>query len=313
MTPLQRTTLAGAMIGVAACGKARAPEVAASQPLAFVTEYACGDKTAEIGMLGDETAMRVDGKDYLLSPVETASGAKYAVAGAQPETAFWSKVEKGLLTIDGQAFPECVQTGGVGTEAAAEPVSVPEKWVARGQEPGWVLTIEGGQAEFSYAYGQKTHSATLPAPTAIEGGFEYREGDGGMTVKSALKTCADVMSGLPYPETVTVALGEEVFEGCGGDPGTLLSGAEWVVEDVNGGGVPDGARATLQFNAEESRVGGKTGCNSYGTTYTVGGAGLTFGDVMATEMACSPAVMDLEQKFLAVLRTASGHSFDESG
>ena len=109
MTPFQMTLLGAAALGLAACGNK--PEPAPAAELAFVTEYTCGDQQARIGMAGDLAVLRVEGADFVLSPVTTASGAKYVVAGADPETGFWSKGGRGLLTLRGVEYPECTQTG----------------------------------------------------------------------------------------------------------------------------------------------------------------------------------------------------------
>ncbi len=312
MITFRSALIAASAAGLAACtAQAPAPADTASTPLAFVAEYACGDMKAEIGVAEETMALRAGGKEYVLAAVQTASGAKYAAEGEGPETSFWSKGDNGLLVLEGVEFPECSKTGGYGETAGAEVPATP-KWVARGHEPFWNVSIEGGEIVLVYDLGAETYRTPAPEPEVIEGGRRYTATPPVLMLTVLDKVCEDSMTGLPYPETVSVGYGERAFEGCGGDPNALLAGAEWVVEDVNGGGVPDGVRATLNFDAATGRVSGGTGCNSYGSSYSVGGEGITFGDVVATEMACPPAVMDLEQKFVAALRGATNHSFDET-
>ena len=45
------------------------------------------------------------------------------------------------------------------------------------------------------------------------------------------------MSGMFYPWTVTVERAEGVLSGCGGEPVSLLLGAQWVVESIAGAGI----------------------------------------------------------------------------
>jgi len=312
MNTFRAAMFAAAATGLSACGDAPEPAAAAPAALAFVTAYTCGEVTAEIGMAGDNTVLRTGGKDYVLVPVETATGAKYAVEGEGAETSFWSKGEIGLLVVEGVEHPECARSGGDAAPAAAAEAEAPA-WTARGHEPFWNVTIDQGEIVLVYDLGAQTYRTPAPAPEAIEGGRRYAATPPVLTLTALDKVCGDSMTGLPYPETVTVAYGEQVFEGCGGDPHDLLAGADWVVEDVNNGGVVDGARLTLAFDASVRRVTGSSGCNTYGATYTVGGEGIAFGDVVTTEMACLPALMDLEQKFVTALRSAANHSFDESG
>jgi len=304
-----RTAIAAAAAAfcLAACGNKPAPVPQA--PLAFVTAYTCGDKQVQIGMAGDVTVLRVAGADYLLSAVKSASGAKYEVEGADPETAFWSKGDKGLLTLEGVDYPECTQTGGDG----APPVEAPANWTARGQEPGWMLTITGGSADFVYDYGAQGYSALLPAPRAVEGGIEYFEGPGGLAITSLSRICADSATGVPYPDTVTVTFSDEEYQGCGGDPLALLVGSDWVVEDINAGGVVDGSRVSLAFDSVEGRIGGRSGCNAFGADYSVGGEGIGFGPVMSTEIACKESLMMQERRFYDALALINSYTISDSG
>lgn len=79
-----------------------------------------------------------------------------------------------------------------------------------------------------------------------------------------------------------------------------LQGAEWVVEDIDGAGVLDRARATLNFGAD-GRVSGSSSCNSYTGPYTLSGNVLSFGNLATTRRACPPALMEQETRFLGTL------------
>ncbi len=91
-----------------------------------------------------------------------------------------------------------------------------------------------------------------------------------------------------------------------------LQGAEWVVEDIGGGGIIDNSRVTIRFG-NDGRLSGRGGCNSYGAPYTLDGNGLKIGRAAATMMACAPALMRQEGTFIRLLeqvqrfdRTADG-------
>lgn len=94
------TGLAACTLPNTATGPANLVEAppASAAPLLFKSEITCSGKTAEIGVLNDQNILRVDGRDYVLEPVVTASGAKHAWSG-EPETSFWSKGEGGLLMV----------------------------------------------------------------------------------------------------------------------------------------------------------------------------------------------------------------------
>jgi heat shock protein HslJ len=90
-----------------------------------------------------------------------------------------------------------------------------------------------------------------------------------------------------------------------------LEGGVWLVEDVNGGGVIDNARLDASF--ADGKVAGKSGCNRYNGGWQQDGATIKIGPLLSTRMACAPALMTLEQKFLSALEAATTVSFDATG
>jgi len=55
------------------------------------------------------------------------------------------------------------------------------------------------------------------------------------------------------------------------------------------------------FDKTEGKVSGKTGCNSFFGMYKTTQQLLEFQDIASTEMACEPAIMEVERKFMNVL------------
>jgi heat shock protein HslJ len=89
------------------------------------------------------------------------------------------------------------------------------------------------------------------------------------------------------------------------EPSSKLIDANWIAEDINGGGVIDYAQTTLLIKTDGS-ASGSGGCNRFTAKATIAGSKITFKPAAATRMMCAPAVMDQEQKFLSVLeRTRS--------
>ena len=91
-----------------------------------------------------------------------------------------------------------------------------------------------------------------------------------------------------------------------------LAGDEWVVEDLAGRGVIDGARATLMFGAD-GRLSGNTSCNNYFADYRADNGRLTLTNPGVTKRACPPAVMGQESRFLTILNAVSSYRFDDTG
>jgi heat shock protein HslJ len=101
-----------------------------------------------------------------------------------------------------------------------------------------------------------------------------------------------------------------------------LTGSEWWVEDILGGGVVDRSQTTIQF-VEPRRVAGNSGCNRYMGGYELSGDRLSFGALAGTMMACPEALMNQEQRFHQAMTQVSQwridpdtgllHLVDESG
>ncbi len=83
-------------------------------------------------------------------------------------------------------------------------------------------------------------------------------------------------------------------------PSPSLEGTSWRLEDLGGAGVIDNIEATLEFLAG-GKVAGKGSCNRFFGTATISGPSLTIGGIGSTRMACPPALMDQESKYLAAL------------
>ncbi|MEH6355466.1 MAG: META domain-containing protein [Marinobacter sp.] len=94
---------------------------------------------------------------------------------------------------------------------------------------------------------------------------------------------------------------------------SLLQGGEWIVEDVGGKGIIDSSHISIVF-MDEKRVGGSSSCNRYSGEYQLSGSTFTVGDNMAsTRMACAPALMNQEDRFLKLLLNVSEVRFGDHG
>ena len=71
--------------------------------------------------------------------------------------------------------------------------------------------------------------------------------------------------------------------------------------------VAAGTEVTAIF-AEDGTVAGSGGCNTFNGTYTVDGAGIAFGPIASTKMACEQPAMDQETTFFAALAASSTYA-----
>lgn len=107
--------------------------------------------------------------------------------------------------------------------------------------------------------------------------------------------------GKEYPECSPVLNAAEV-----------LVGVEWVVEDIDGGGIVELSRTTLTFGAD-GRVAGSLSCNSCTAGYTVKGDSLTITQAASTLKACVPALMAQEERFMSIFRDVRTWTITDEG
>jgi len=208
--------------------------------------------------------------------------------------------------------------GGGGAAAPAAPAAVqgaPVKpFIARGNEPGWRLDLDAGRMTLLLQDGTRRTVTPLPAAQRADASTRYAGRSEGvdLTVTIFDRRCRDTMTGMHHPNAVEVVLGGRKLHGCGGDPATLLQGAEWTVTDIAGKGLVGGSRATLNFGAD-GRVYGRSSCNNYTAAYSVTGEGLAVSKAAGTMMACEPSLMQQEGLFLGVLQNVRAFDFRGDG
>lgn len=257
----------------------------------FGTPYKCGEASVIFGALGERARMVVEGDVFELKPVVSASGARYrAVDGT--DTGFWSKGQRALVTVHGKELPEC--------QAVREP-DLP--FTARGQEPGWVIRMDTSTIFLNADFGALQLRFPRTAPQVSADGIRYRtEAEGRrLSVWIQPRICADIATGMPHPYQVRYELDGKGHAGCGGDPKSLLTGGEWIVETIGGEPVVAESKATILF-MEEGQVAGNASCNRFVGGYQLTGEGLSFSQMGNTMMACEEALSRQEARFLELLQ-----------
>jgi len=92
----------------------------------------------------------------------------------------------------------------------------------------------------------------------------------------------------------------------------LQAGSEWQVEWLGERPLIDNSHLTLVL-AEEGRAYGDAGCNRWLSHYELQGALLRFSTPASTMMACPPALMEQEQRFLHMLDNIRYWKFSANG
>jgi heat shock protein HslJ len=269
--------------------------------MGFDSTLRCGGRELAVGFFAENALLEVDGQRTVLEPVSTESGTRFEAPG-DPGTWVQSRGNAVRFSLSGEVLPEC----------SVVPPTPPRPYRAQGNEPGWVLTVAEGRLTLVADNGARTVEAALPEARFEDGAFVYVLADPALTVRMTPGPCRDDMTGMPYPESVTITLERQDLSGCGGDPVALLTGPEWVVEDIGGTGVAEGSRVTLTF-ATDGGLSGQAPCNRYATTLAIGGESVSVGQIAATQMMCDEALMTQEQAFFAALAAVGRFDIDGSG
>ena len=95
----------------------------------------------------------------------------------------------------------------------------------------------------------------------------------------------------------------------GGDEAGDPSGT-WLAESIRQRGVIDNLQTVIEIG-RDGRVSGRGGCNRISGRADISGSRISFGPVASTKMACAPAIMDQEAKFLAALDDVRKWRIDE--
>ena len=261
------------------------------------TFYRCGATPVTFNAPEGHARLEIVGESFDLKPAVSASGARYtAVDGSA--TGFWSKGEQALVTVRGRELPEC--------RTLREP-ELP--FTARGQEPGWMITIDADTIFLNADYGTLQLRMPKTEPLKTAEGFLYRTAAEGRRLSVAIRPeiCADVATGMPHPDRVRYELDGKAHAGCGGDPQSLLTGLEWIVETIGGEPVVEKSEPTILF-LEEGRVAGNASCNRFTGSFRLTGEGLSFGQMANTMMACEEPLSRQEARFLELLQKT--HRFE---
>ncbi|MGL6222856.1 MAG: META domain-containing protein [Steroidobacteraceae bacterium] len=196
----------------------------------------------------------------------------------------------------------------------ATPVAAGTAYRATGNEPSWRLDVSATEMSLLTDFGQTR--VVAPAPTvAVTGAtrtFVARSTQGEITATFVDRVCVDTMSGMPHPQSVTVVAGSQTLTGCGGEPASLLQGAEWTVVSIDGKSLVAGSKATLEF-APDGRLSGQSSCNRFMSQYKLSGEGLSIASPAGTRMMCEAPLMQQEQAFLAALSGTQGFSIAADG
>ncbi len=98
---------------------------------------------------------------------------------------------------------------------ATAPAPPGESYVARGQEPGWIVTVADERIAYLGDYGETRITVPRPDPRPTFNGLRYETLR--LTVDITYVRCNDAMSGHGYAHQVLVIADGKSVRGCGGE------------------------------------------------------------------------------------------------
>lgn len=269
-------------------------------PLAFATDYVCGDIPVSVGVLDERMVLQVEGRAIALEQVRTASGARYEPPG-KADTFVWSKGDTLTVRVEGRDFPECGKL----------PPDDKAPYRAQGNEPGWHVTLGPETATVVADYGEITRETQRPVVQVVPGAYAFEMPGIAARLRIEGQLCRDDATGMPHPDTARLTLDDRMLRGCGGDPADLLTEDPWRITALDGDtALVEPERLSLNFLAPD-RVAGSSGCNRVIGSFDLTGEGLQFGSMGSTMMACDTPLMAQERRMLDALEQVT--RFDIAG
>jgi heat shock protein HslJ len=173
-------------------------------------------------------------------------------------------------------------------------------YTARGNEPGWILKMDGKTLDYEGDYGETKIRVPAPEPRPSFNGMRHVTDR--LTVDITYSACADDMSGKRFTDTVSVIADGKQVSGCGGRPlpPESLDDTVWMISMLDQ--MPTLANVKTEIRFSGGRITGTAGCNRVSGTYSHNGNILTFGDIAATRMMCPEKQMAQEARVLQLLK-----------
>src|SRR6056297_982917 len=177
-------------------------------------------------------------------------------------------------------------------------------------------TVRVGAADVKLVpdYGESTREMKLLGRETERDTTRFRASSGANAalISATATICRDSATGMPHPYAVVVQTRDDRHTGCGGEPSSLLAGRRWVVEDLDGRGIIDRPRMTLEFDSDGG-VAGLASCNRFTAQYKLTGERLTIDPAATTRMTCPEALMNQERRFLEILEGVNHFDLETSG
>jgi heat shock protein HslJ len=185
-------------------------------------------------------------------------------------------------------------------------------YTARGQEPGWSLTITDRTIALATMAGDRFEAANPNHGYAQSELYDVTLNGKPVRIAIEHQICRDTMSGMPYPDRVTITGLNGVLNGCGGAPRALLGTGEWNITEVGSAAVMGSTAPTIAF-LDDNAVAGNASCNRFRGGFKLTGESLTIEQLATTMMGCPDQVMQQEQAIIRQLEATRAFDIRADG
>ncbi len=186
------------------------------------------------------------------------------------------------------------------TAPGPDPAASEDIYTARGNEPGWLLKMDGKTLDYQGDYGETKIRVPAPEPRPSFNGMRHVTDR--LTVDITYSACTDGMSGKRFTDTVTVVADGKQVSGCGGRPlpPESLDDTVWTIIMLDQMPVLSDVQTEIRFAG--GRISGTAGCNRLSGSYSQSSNILTFSAIAATRMMCPEKQTAQEAFFLTLLQ-----------
>jgi heat shock protein HslJ len=201
-----------------------------------------------------------------------------------------------MLPIISMALLSACQT----VSKTEPPADDAASYIARGNEPGWILKMDGKTLDYEGDYGATKIKVAQPEGRPSLNGMRYVTDR--LNVDITYASCTDDMSGARYSDSVLVAADGKDVKGCGGRklPPETLDGTTWTIIMMDQMPTLDTIKTEVRF--ADGKISGTAGCNRFTGSYGHVSNVLTFAGIASTRMMCPEKQMAQETRFLALLQ-----------
>lgn len=277
--------------------------------------FNCGETPVKVQYDGAKASLSVDDAVYVLSHEGEGDYAAYTSTQDGQAVKFVPTDDGATLHINGQERPNCRAVRWQDNDDVTH-------FKAFGNEPGWTVEVSPALVQVMRGTDGKKLAQGRPVGEGLKKTYSFKNDKTKVSIKPATKAepCRDVMSGQYFAYHVTLDMEGETYQGCGdGAPAyetnpRPLTGAVWVLEDIDGKGVVDRSNVNIRINSR-GFINADTMCGRYAAEYTTEGADISFAEFkpIGSRMCRGEALREQQERFMDILKDVKHYAYQMDG